>query len=62
MSLDATVSSSINHRGPHLGLLALGHTILFLSGLFFVVTFSGGPHFPGPWEPSPCLLVCSWPA
>jgi hypothetical protein len=49
--LDAAPSSA-RHPGPPLGVLALVHTILFLSGLYFVVTFSGGPHFPGPWEPA----------
>lgn len=40
------------HPSPPLGVLAVVHTILFLSGLYFVITFSGGPHFPGPWEPA----------
>jgi hypothetical protein len=47
-----TAPSSARHPGPPLGVLAIVHTILFLSGLYFVVTFSGGPHFPGPWEPA----------
>jgi hypothetical protein len=38
------------HPSPPLGVLALAHTSLFLAGLYFVITFSGGPHFPGPWE------------
>jgi hypothetical protein len=39
------------HRGPHLGLLAIVFTVLFNSGLYFVISFSANaPHFPGPWE------------
>src|SRR5262245_52669868 len=40
------------HRGPHPGALAIVHTLLFNAGLWSVVTFTGGPHFPGPWEPA----------
>jgi hypothetical protein len=38
------------HRGPHLGMLAIIYTVLFIAGLSHVISFSGGPHFPGPWE------------
>ena len=39
------------HRGPHLGVLAIVFTILFNTGLYFVISFSpSAPHFPGPWE------------
>jgi hypothetical protein len=38
------------HAGPPLGMLALVYTVLFLAGLYPVVSFTGGPHFPGPWE------------
>lgn len=38
------------HRGPHLGMLAIIYTVLFNAGLYFVVSFTGGPHFPGPWD------------
>jgi|SRR5215470_7618984 len=38
------------HKGPPLGALALVFTLLFNAGLYFVISFSGGPHFPGPWE------------
>jgi len=38
------------HRGPHPGILAIVYTLLFNAGLYQVVSFTGGPHFPGPWE------------
>ena len=37
------------HRGPHPGILAIVYTLLFNAGLYQVVSFTGGPHFPGPW-------------
>lgn len=44
------MTSILHHRGPHLGGLAVAYTILFLVGLYQVISFTGGPHFPGPWE------------
>ena len=38
------------HAGPNPGILAVIYTLLFNAGLYQVVTFTGGPHFPGPWE------------
>lgn len=39
------------HRSPHLGMLAIIFSGLFITGLSFVITFSeGAPHYPGPWE------------
>lgn len=38
------------HAGPNPGILAIIYTLLFNAGLYQVVTFTGGPHFPGPWE------------
>ena len=39
------------YMGPHIGMLALVFTILFNTGLYFVISFSGThPYFPGPWE------------
>jgi hypothetical protein len=41
----------VKHKGPHLGLVAIIFTILFNTGLYFVISFSPeAPHFPGPWE------------
>ncbi|HTC00753.1 MAG TPA: hypothetical protein VK705_08725, partial [Ferruginibacter sp.] len=40
-----------NHKSPPLGILAIAFTILFCSGLSFVVSFSPtSPHFPTPWS------------
>ena len=41
----------LRHRGPHPGGLAVVYTVLFLAGLYSVISFTGGAHFPGPWEP-----------
>jgi hypothetical protein len=49
------------HRGPHAGILAIIYTLLFNTGLYFVVSFrppehlaasetAVRPYFPGPWE------------
>src|SRR5262245_37320956 len=43
--------SGASHRGRNQGIVAVVHTVLFTAGLFFVVSFTGGLHFPGPWEP-----------
>ena len=45
------------HRGPHLGGLAIVYTLLFNAGLYQVVSFTGGPHFPGPWESSEAIVA-----
>jgi hypothetical protein len=37
------------HKGPHLGMLAIIFMVLFITGLYFVVSFSP-VHYPGPWE------------
>src|SRR5580704_6005910 len=38
------------HAGPPLGMLAIVYAVLFNAGLYAVISFTGGPHFPGPWE------------
>ena len=39
------------HRGPNIGMLAVIFTLLFNTGLSFVISLSGHPpYFPGPWE------------
>ncbi len=45
-----TNSSNSGHAGPNPGILAIIYSLLFNAGLYQVVTFTGGPHFPGPWE------------
>lgn len=41
--------------GPNPGFVATIFALLFNVGLYQVVSFSGGPHFPGPWEPGGTL-------
>jgi hypothetical protein len=43
------------HRGPHPGIVAIVYTLLFNAALYQVISFSGGPHFPGPWESSEAI-------
>ena len=43
-------SPNRGHAGPNPGILAIVYMLLFNAGLYQVVTFTGGPHFPGPWE------------
>ena len=44
-------TSQNKHKSPHLGMLAIIFSGLFITGLSFVITFSeSGPHYPGPWE------------
>ena len=45
-------STGRGHAGPNPGILAIIYTLLFNAGLYQVVTFTGGAHFPGPWESS----------
>jgi hypothetical protein len=44
------LKSGARHASPPLGILAIVYALLFNAGLYFVVSFTGGPHFPGPWE------------
>src|SRR5204863_1346653 len=55
--MKATNIIANNHRGPHPGVLAIVYTLLFNAGLYQVVSFSGGPHFPGPWESSEAITA-----
>jgi hypothetical protein len=42
---------NIRFRGPHLGILAVIFTALFLFGLHYVITFTpGAPHYPNPYD------------
>lgn len=46
------------HKGPNLGLLALVFTVLFNTGLYFVVSFSADrPHFPGPSDSADAITT-----
>src|SRR6266704_2503633 len=55
--MKATNIIANNPRGPHPGLLAIVYTLLFNAGLYQVVSFTGGPHFPGPWESSEAITT-----
>ena len=50
MSDAPTSNANRHHASPHLGLVAIIFTVLFLAGLYPVTVFGGLPHFPGPWE------------
>ena len=44
---------SVRFRGPHLGILAVIFTGLFIFGLTYVINFApGAPHFPNPYDPA----------
>jgi hypothetical protein len=50
-------STLIRHKGPNLGLLAIIFTLLFNTGLSFVISLNGTPpYFPGPWEPTAVIV------
>lgn len=45
------------HKGPSLGYLALVFTVLFNTGLSFVISLNGKlPYFPGPWESAATII------
>jgi hypothetical protein len=45
-------TSTLHHRGPHPGALAIVYMVLFIAGLSQVISFTGAPHYPAPWEPA----------
>lgn len=46
------------HRSPHVGMLAIIFSGLFISGLSFVISFSEDvPHYPGPWETADAIAT-----
>jgi len=54
--------STLHHRGPHLGALAIVYTVLFNAGLCAVSAFGilfgvKPPYFPGPWEPTNVVVT-----
>jgi len=55
--METTKTSSQGHRGPHPGVVAIIYMLLFNAGLYQVISFSGGPHFPGPWESSDTIAT-----
>ncbi|MEP6951063.1 MAG: DUF4386 domain-containing protein [Ginsengibacter sp.] len=45
------LDKTLQHKGPHPGIVAIIFTLLFNAGLYFVISFSPGqPHFPNPSE------------
>jgi hypothetical protein len=50
-------SPNSKHAGPNPGIVAIVYTLLFNAGLYFVISFTGGPHFPGPWESSETIAA-----
>ena len=50
-------SPNSKHAGPNPGIVAIVYTVLFNAGLYFVISFTGGPHFPGPWESSETIVA-----
>ena len=53
-----TINSPNNKRaGPNPGIVAIVYTVLFNAALYFVISFTGGPHFPGPWESSETIAA-----
>src|SRR5882762_8785088 len=55
--MDTTNISNTKHAGPNHGIVAIMHALLFNAGLYFVISFTGRPHFPGPWESSETIAA-----
>jgi hypothetical protein len=55
--MTTTNVSNNKHAGPNPGIVAIVYTLLFSAGLYFVISFTGGPHFPGPWESSETIAA-----
>jgi hypothetical protein len=55
--METTNISNTKHAGPNPGIVAIVYTLLFNAGLYFVISFTGGPHFPGPWESSETIAA-----
>src|SRR5580698_5392653 len=49
---------SFRFRGPHLGILAVIYTVLFIFGLSYVISFTpGAPHYPNPYDPAAAITT-----
>src|SRR6266446_5176636 len=55
--METTNITNTKHAGPNPGIVAIVYTLLFNAGLYFVINFTGGPHFPGPWESSETIAA-----
>ena len=58
----STVTTTLRHAGPHLGMLAIIYTVLFNAGLCAVSAFGipfgvKAPYWPGPWEPASLIVT-----
>jgi hypothetical protein len=49
-------SSTLTHKGPHPGVLALLYAVLFCVGLYPVTVLYKQPYWPGPWEPASVIV------
>jgi len=56
MSDTPSPNATRHHASPHLGVIAVIFTVLFLAGLYPATAFGGLPHFPGPWEPPDVII------
>lgn len=56
MSDTPSSNATRRHASPHLGLIAVIFTVLFLAGLYPVTIFGGRPHFLDPWE-TPDVII-----
>jgi hypothetical protein len=51
-------TQSVRFRGPHLGILAVIFTALFIFGLSYVISFiPGAPHYPNPYDPPAAITA-----
>jgi hypothetical protein len=49
-------TTTLRHRGPHLGAVAIVCTVLFNAGLYPVTILADKVHFPGPWESADVIV------
>ena len=56
MHAEGNSTKVIKHAGPHLGMLAMLYTSLFLAGLYPVTALASKPYWPGPWEPADVIV------
>jgi hypothetical protein len=48
----------LRFQGPHIGILAVIFTTLFILGLSYVITFTpGAPHYPNPYDPAAVVVA-----
>src|SRR4051812_45169017 len=57
-----TVTATLRHAGPHLGVLAIVYIVLFNAGLCTIRAFGlpfgvKAPYWPGPWESASVIVT-----